>query len=237
MPDNALSDYNRGIVVRYQCVIAAIIFGGWVGITPVSAAGPVEDTVVFSAVAGGIYGSVDAVLRGTDVFRGFADGFNTGVVAPGMAIGWVSGIVAGAAVQTILLRPTTEADWVGWGAVGGVIGNLSGQWIYNFALARATNVSPDSVYPIILNSISVVRLGMAASDGIELGRRESTRSTSDADIHYMVMRELRDKRDPGTALAIGLGKEAADYFFGIGRPEWRDIQNDWEGTFHGINRY
>ena len=185
---------------------------------------PRESLVMYTAAAGALYGLGDAVLREEDLLKGCWDGFMLGAMAPGAVMGTGVGLGVGALVHGATWRPPTEKDWVGWGAAGWTVGGLVS------AYSLAGDVADfGTAFPVLQLGLGGYH-AVAIVNAYDLGR-QSAKLPNDAARHYGVSRTLRERFDPGTALIVGAAKEAADYFFRLGIPEFRDLQNNWDGTF------
>ena len=210
--------------MKYRWILIGLITMVGVGNVPIWAMDGPELVTVTSGIIGGVYGAVDSALRGDDLIKGVSDGVAVGAVAPGMVMGVISGVALGGVVHCMTLQPITDVSCVGWGSAGAVIGGVASHLVI-------TGITG------IVGVFNFVYLGVAATDAIKLGKYASTNFKSDAQMHQYVCRTLRREKDPGTALLIGCSKEASDYFFSTGHTEWRDLQNDWEGTFSGTRSY
>lgn len=216
----------------------SILLGG----KPACCMDSTESVTVISGVIGGVYGGVDAVLKGDDLFKGVSDGTALGVVVPGMVIGGISGVILGGMIQTITLQGFKEVNCVGWGSAGVVIGEVGSRIIMSNVVGRQLNQavrldSQSSVGPSITGALNWIDLGSTAWEGIKLGKYASSTFETDVQMHRYVCRRIRQEKDPGAALLVGFSKEASDYFFSTGHTELRDLQNDWEGTFYGTKSF
>jgi len=199
---------------------------------PVLHADSLETVAVYTAGLGALYGLGDALMHDRDPIKGCWDGLMAGSVAPGAVVGAGIGLGIGAVLNGLEWTPATEKAWVGWGAAGWTIGSL----LSVQSVATGLDQRLGAVLPVFSLGLWGY-YGMGVVEGLSLSRKATTQISGDAARHHWVSRKLRDRFDPGLALAIGAGKEADDYFFSRGTPEFRDIQNDWEGVFGGGRRY
>jgi len=191
-----------------------------------------ERLPVYTAGLGALYGLGDALMHDRDPLKGCWDGLMAGSVAPGAVVGAGIGLGIGSVLNGLEWTPRTEKALVGWGSAGWTIGSfLSVQSV-------ASGLDQRFGAPLPVFSLGLWGYyGVGIVDGMSLSQKASTQLSGDEARHRWVSRKLRDRFDPGLALMLGAGKEADDYFFSRGTPEFRDIQNNWDGVFGGRGRY
>jgi hypothetical protein len=203
-----------------------------IGISASISAAPKDNIAIYTAAAGAIYGAGDAMLHGSDIFKGTWDGLMAGSMAPGAVVGAGIGAGLGTIVNVVMLKPVTEKTWVGWGSAGAAIGGVMS------ANSVASNLERKLKMPVPVLSASLLGYyGFAVVDAYQFSRNAVAQYPGDAARHQTVSRKLRDKYDPGLALTAGAVKEADDYFFSRGTAEFRDLKNNWEGTFRGTKTF
>ena len=196
------------------------------------AATPRDTTGISIAALGTLYGIGDALIHGNDPLKGAWDGLMTGSILPGALLGGSIGLGIGILVSGATLTTLSEKSCVGWGAGGAAIGSMLS------TNALSTEVERQMGIPLPILSTGLLGYYMVvAAEGYHLGKSAMTQLPHDAMRHKIVSRKLRDQFDPGTALMAGAFKEGHDYFFQSGTPEFRDLQNNWEGIFRGIKTY
>ena len=179
-----------------------------------------------------LYRIGDALIHGNDPLKGAWDGLITGSMLPGALLGGSIGLGIGILVNGATLTPITEKTCVGWGAGGAAIGGMLS--------ANALSTDLESQMGIQFPILNAGLLGyymVASAEGYRLSKIATTQLPLDAMRHKTVSQKLREQFDPGTALTAGAFKEAHDYFFQSGNPEFRDLQNNWEGIFRGGGIY
>lgn len=207
---------------------------GSVWVSPGVQRDTLSSAIAVSAGVGFLWAQSQAITQGLPVVKSGWDGMMMGIAAPGILIGGVLGVSAGLLWHTVTWQPLSPAGMVGWGAAGAGIGQsvVSSMFAYD-TLRQAMQIqeiNPQG-WPAIGIAIGWGYSGMALHDASGYVRQIAKRGLQDFDSHYAVSAYLRHRYDPGTALLIGYAKETQDYFLGTGRPEWRDLQNNWNGVF------
>jgi|GEM_PF-3168296 len=186
--------------------------------------------ILGSALIGALWGAGDSVINQRDLFKSTWDGALTGASVPGAVVGLTLGTSLGVAVNVAIGQPINEKGLVGWASAGVLMGTI---------LTHATLINgvENASGRSLALAVDAAYLGLATYTASVTAKERQRITTSDAILHRQTMATVRRYFDPGTALTIGFAKEASDYFLGTGHPEIRDLKNDWEGTFNGINTY
>jgi hypothetical protein len=215
--------------VRHIVLVTLLATGGM----PLSlAASPRDTPEIYTAALGTLYGVGDALIHGNDPLKGAWDGLMTGSMLPGALLGGSIGLSIGILVSGATLTTLSEKSCVGWGAGGAAIGSMLSTNALSTELERQMGIPLPILSTGLLGYYMVV-----AAEGYHLSKSAMTQLPHDAMRHKIVSRKLRDQFDPGTALMAGAFKEGHDYFLQSGTPEFRDLQNNWEGIFRGIKTY
>lgn len=194
-------------------------------------------------VAGALYGSLDAILNGRNLWQGTLDGANFGAALPGIVTLGIVGGTVGSIYSLITERKITERKFVAGMSAGaclgggitlasgaGMIGSCAGN------LIGGTNGADIGSYVGALAMTG--QLGFAVIDANRTGHalEQVQPSLPDYVLHNRASGILRKKYGPGISIWIGLGKETRDFITPNRCVEWRDLQNDWNGTF-GLGDY